>query len=68
MRIDEYELFRWQGSINHFSITVSDLDRAMEFLEPVLDFLGYTEHERGSNSGTRLTINLNTGANIAFNV
>jgi hypothetical protein len=34
-----------------FSITVSDLDRAMEFLEPVLDFLGYTEHERGSNSG-----------------
>lgn len=29
------------GSINHVSITVSDLSKAMEFFEPFLEFLGY---------------------------
>ena|SRR5205807_1531322 len=38
------------------------------FFEPLLDLLGYVEHERGYNSGTRLTINLNPNANIAFNI
>jgi hypothetical protein len=28
---------RWLGSINHASITVSDLDAAMAFFGPVLD-------------------------------
>ena len=59
---------RWLGSINHISITVSDLDAAMNFFEPWLDFLGYRHHERGHNSGTRLTINLNVEAGIAFNI
>ena len=49
---------RWLGTINHVSITVSELDSAMSFFEPWLDFLGYTVHERGANSGTRLSINL----------
>lgn len=59
---------RWQGSINHVSITVSDLDSAMAFFAPVLELLGYTDHEWGHSSGTRLTINLNPGAGIAFNI
>ncbi len=59
---------RWLGTINHVAITVSDLDVAMEFFEPWLDFLGYTYHERGSNSGTRLAVNLNPDTNMAFNI
>jgi catechol 2,3-dioxygenase-like lactoylglutathione lyase family enzyme len=30
--------------------------------------MGYTDRERGFNSGTRVAINLNPEANIAFNV
>jgi len=59
---------RWLRSINHVSITVSDLDGAMRFFEPILDLLGYADHEWGKNSGTRLTINLNVNAGIAFNI
>src|SRR5262245_33201896 len=56
------------GTINHASITVSDLDEAMKFFGPWLDFLGYTHHERGTSSGTRLTVNLNAATQMAFNV
>ena len=59
---------RLLGTLNHVSITVSDLDDANRFFEPLLDLLGYVEHERGYNSGTRLTIDLNPNANIAFNI
>lgn len=59
---------RWLGTLNHVSITVSDLDEAMRFFEPVLDFLGYVQRERGNHAGTRLAINLNPEANIAFNI
>jgi len=59
---------RWLGTINHVSITVSELDSAMTFFEPWLDFLGFTVHERGENSGTRLSINLNPATSIAFNI
>lgn len=59
-----------RGSINHVSITVSDLDAAMTFLRPVLEFLGYSpgpvlEHEA---AGSRLTVNINAANGIAFNV
>ena len=33
------------GSINHVSITVSDLPEAMKFFGPLLKFLGYTVGE-----------------------
>lgn len=59
---------RWLGTINHASISVSDLDAAMAFFGPWLDFLGYTHHERGNHADTRLAINLNPSANIAFNI
>jgi glyoxylase I family protein len=58
------------GSINHISITVSDLRRAMEFFGPVLRFLGYTvgsiEHDGRSNH--KLTVNLNETNGTAFNI
>jgi catechol 2,3-dioxygenase-like lactoylglutathione lyase family enzyme len=56
------------GTINHVSITVGDLDQAMTFFEPWLDFLGYAHHERGEYAGTRLAINLNPKLQIAFNI
>jgi catechol 2,3-dioxygenase-like lactoylglutathione lyase family enzyme len=59
---------RWLGTINHASITVSDLDDAMQFFEPWLDFMGFTDHERGFNSGTRVSINLNPATAMAFNI
>jgi catechol 2,3-dioxygenase-like lactoylglutathione lyase family enzyme len=59
-----------QGSINHVSITVSNLDEAMRFFRPVLEFLGYTPgdiltHESAS---TRLTVNINAANGVAFNI
>ena len=58
------------GSINHVSVTVSDLDEAMTFVGPVLEFLGYTRGEvlRNDSAGTRLTVNINLANGVAFNV
>ena len=58
------------GSINHVSITVSDLPRAMAFLGPLLDFLGYDVggifHD--DRSGHDLTVNINGTNGTAVNV
>jgi catechol 2,3-dioxygenase-like lactoylglutathione lyase family enzyme len=58
------------GSINHVSITVSDLAKAMAFFAPMLSFLGYTvgaiEHD--PRSGHDLTVNLNEKNGTAFNI
>lgn len=58
------------GSINHVSVTVSDLDSAMAFFHPLLELLGYTPGAIISNesTGTRLTVNINATNGIAFNV
>ncbi len=58
------------GSINHVSVTVSDLEAGMRFFRPVLEFLGFTVGEtiRNESSGTRLTVNINYGNGLAFNV
>jgi catechol 2,3-dioxygenase-like lactoylglutathione lyase family enzyme len=58
------------GSINHLSITVSDLDAAMEFFRPLLDLLGYTSGTiiKNESAGTRLTVNINMSNGIAVNV
>ena len=58
------------GSINHVSITVSDLPKAMEFFAPLLKALGYTvgsiDHDPRSNHD--LTVNINESNGTAFNV
>lgn len=59
------------GSINHVSITVSDLRAAMKFFAPLLEFLGYAVGEiqgAGASSGTELTVNINPLNGTAVNV
>jgi glyoxylase I family protein len=58
------------GSINHVSITVSELRKAMEFFAPLLELLGYSVgaivHDPRSNHD--LTVNINEANGTAFNV
>jgi catechol 2,3-dioxygenase-like lactoylglutathione lyase family enzyme len=58
------------GSINHVSITVSDLRKAMEFFGPFLRFLGYDVGEvmHDPRSGHDLAVSLNEANGTAFNV
>jgi catechol 2,3-dioxygenase-like lactoylglutathione lyase family enzyme len=58
------------GSINHVSITVSDLPEAMKFFGPLLKFLGYTVGEifDDNRTGGRLTFNINESNGTAFNI
>jgi glyoxylase I family protein len=59
-----------QGSINHVSITVSDLPKAMEFFGPFLEFLGYTVGKifRDERSDHDLTVNINYANGTAVNI
>jgi len=52
-----------RGSINHLSLTVSDLPRAMEFFGPLLEFLGYVV-DRTSTAGVRVNISPITGGAV----
>ncbi|MFQ5744165.1 MAG: VOC family protein, partial [Acidobacteriota bacterium] len=58
------------GSINHVSITVTDLPKAMEFFRPLLEFpgdtVGQTIHDERSHHD--LTVNINEGNGTAVNV
>lgn len=58
------------GSINHLSLSVSDLDAAMAFFRPVLEFLGFTIGEPiwNESARTRLTVNINHGNGLAVNI
>lgn len=58
------------GSINHVSVTVSDLPKAMEFFGPFLRFLGYSVGSifHDPRSSHDLTVNLNEANGTAFNV
>jgi glyoxylase I family protein len=57
------------GSINHVSITVSDLPEAMRFFGPLLKFLGYTVGAvQVSQADAQLTVNLNPSNGTAFNI
>ncbi len=58
------------GSINHVSVTVSDLAEAMKFFGPFLKFLGYSVGEifQDTRTGGRLTVNINDSNGTAFNV
>jgi len=58
------------GSINHVSITVSNLVEAMKFFGPLLKFLGYTVGGifKDTRTGGRLTFNINDSNGTAFNI
>ena len=56
------------GTLNHVSITVSDLDGAMAFFGPFLAFFGYTIGSASPYAGTRLTVNVNEHNGIAINI
>jgi len=58
------------GSINHVSITVSDLTEAMKFFAPFLKFLGYEIGEVFQDpNGQRLTVNILPGPrSVAVNI
>ena len=58
------------GSINHVSITVSDLPKAMTFFQPFLEFLGYTVGKIFHDDRTDhdLTVNINYTNGTAVNV
>jgi catechol 2,3-dioxygenase-like lactoylglutathione lyase family enzyme len=57
------------GSINHVSITVSNLPEAMKFFGPLLQSLGYRVGEIfRSRSGADLTVNLNDANGTAVNI
>ena len=58
------------GSVNHVSITVSDLPGAMAFFAPLLEFLGYTVGRvvHDPRSDHDLTVNINEANGTAFNI
>ncbi len=57
------------GSMNHVSITVSDLTRAMGFFKPFLEFLGYNIFDAVQDpNGQWLWVNVNTGNGAVFNI
>ena len=58
------------GSINHVSITVTDLEAAMRFFRPLLEFLGFTvgDIQYHAPAETSLTVNINEKNGVAFNI
>ena len=56
------------GTINHVAITVSDLDSALDFFRPFLEFLGFAVSQPSPYAGTRLTVNVNERTGMAFNI
>ncbi len=57
------------GSINHVSITVSNLRESLKFFQPLLRFLGYAVGDVfRSQSGSELTVNINGANGTAFNI
>jgi glyoxylase I family protein len=59
-----------QGSVNHVSITVSDLPGALKFFTPLLEFLGYVCEGiiRDNFSGQELVVHLNPANGTAVNI
>lgn len=56
------------GSLNHVSLTVSDLDKAMQFFRPFLEFFGYQVSEPSPYAGTRIAVSINEAVGIAINI
>lgn len=56
------------GTINHISITVSDLPGTMAFFGPFLSFFGYVVSPVSDYQDKRLTVNVNPANGIAINI
>ena len=57
------------GAMCHVAITVSDLDGAMEFFRPFLEFLGYEVWDEIRNpNGQRLRVTVNHGNGAVLNL
>jgi glyoxylase I family protein len=57
------------GSMNHVSITVSDLTDAMRFFKPFLESLGYNIWDVIQDpNGQRLNVTVNAGNGAVFNI
>jgi glyoxylase I family protein len=55
--------------MNHVSITVSDLTRAMEFFKPFLEFLGYRFWDVIQDpNGQRVQVTVNAGNGAGLNI
>ena len=52
------------GSINHLSLTVSDLSRALDFFSPFLEFLGYQPEASPPGARVALHFSHTTGAGV----
>lgn len=55
-------------SINHVTIIITNLDDAMRFFRPSLEFFGYTAGDVIPYAGTRLTVNIHSTHGAAINV
>ena len=57
------------GAMSHVGITVSDLNDAMEFFKPFLEFLGYEIWDEIRNqNGQRLIVTVNHGNGAVFHL
>jgi len=57
------------GSMNHVSITVGDLTKAMEFFKPFLEFLGYNVWDVIQDpNGQRLRVTVNARNGAVLNI
>ena len=57
------------GAMCHVGITVSDLDGAMEFFRPFLEFLGYEIWDETRNpNGQRVRVTVNHGNGAVLNL
>lgn len=57
-----------QGTINHVAVTVSNLDKAMQFYSPFLEALGYTIGEVMPYKNSRLSVNVHEKHGTAINI
>lgn len=56
------------GTINHVAITVENLEDALDFFRPFLEFLGFDVGTPAPYAETRIAVNVNQKNGLAFNI